>query len=189
MNARTAGFGALLAGIAAALVWLLFIGLPRWYSLPEPRVARSASPAAAAAPSGRKIKATLFYVDEDGTKLTGVEREVAFAENTAEQAKAIIEAQIAPAEQPLMSAVPEGTRLRALFVTNAGEAYVDLSSEVVSAHAGGSTNEMLTIYTLVDALTVNLPAVSAVQLLVDGREIETLAGHVDIRRPFTRKLP
>ena len=86
------------------------------------------------------------------------------------------------------SAVPSGTRLRALFVTEKGEAYIDLSREVSSAHQGGSVDELLTVYTLVHALTSNLPAVTAVQLLVDGREVETLAGHVDLRRPLAKNL-
>jgi hypothetical protein len=36
----------------------------------------------------------------------------------------------------------------------------------------------------VDVLTANLPAITAVQVLVDGREVDTLAGHVDLRRPL-----
>ena len=44
-------------------------------------------------------------------------------------------------------------------------------------------DELLTIYALVHALTINLPAVTSVQLLVDGKEVDTLAGHVDLRRP------
>jgi hypothetical protein len=59
---------------------------------------------------------------------------------------------------------------------------------VASAHPGGSTNELLTIYTIVDALTLNLPAITAVQLLVDGKEVDTLAGHVDLRRPLPKNL-
>jgi hypothetical protein len=47
---------------------------------------------------------------------------------------------------------------------------------------------MLTIYTIVHALTFNLPAVTAVQLLVDGKEVDTLAGHVDLRRPLSKNL-
>ena len=83
-----------------------------------------------------------------------------------------------------MSAIPAGTTLRALFITEGGEAYVDLSRELAAAHPGGSMNELLTVYTIVNALTVNLPAVTSVQLLVDGKEVETLAGHVDLRRPL-----
>ena len=37
-------------------------------------------------------------------------------------------------------------------------------------------------------IRANLPAITAVQLLVDGKELDTLAGHVDLRRPFTRKV-
>ena len=176
---------ALVALAAIALVWLLFVRLPsRYESAPAP----AAAPAAAPSAQGRNIKAQLFYVADDGVSLTAVEREVAFGENAVEQAKAIVGAQIAPAAAPLVSAIPAGTTLRALFITRGGEAYVDLSGELVSGHPGGSTNELLTIRTLVDALTANLPAITAVQLLVDGKELDTLAGHVDLRRPFARKV-
>ena len=40
----------------------------------------------------------------------------------------------------------------------------------------------------VNALTENLPAVKGVQLLVDGKEVETLAGHVDLRNPLSKNL-
>jgi spore germination protein GerM len=176
---------ALIALAAVALAWLLFVRLPSRYA-PDPT---PASPAAAApAPQERSIKAQLFYVADDGVSLTSVERDVAFGENTVEQAKAIVGAQIAPAAAPLVSAIPAGTTLRALFITRGGEAYIDLSGELVTGHPGGSTNELLTIRTLVNALTSNLPAITAVQLLVDGKELDTLAGHVDLRRPFTGKV-
>jgi germination protein M len=35
-------------------------------------------------------------------------------------------------------------------------------------------------------VTANLPAVQRVQILVDGKEVDTIAGHVDIRQPLTR---
>jgi hypothetical protein len=35
-------------------------------------------------------------------------------------------------------------------------------------------------------LTENLPAVTSVQILVDGKEVETLAGHIDLRRPIAK---
>jgi len=137
---------------------------------------------------GRKIKARLFYVSEDGTRLTGVEREVVYGEGPAAQAQLIINAQLAPVAAPLVSAVPPGTTLRALYLNAKGEAYVDLSRDVVTAHTGGSRDELLTIYTIVNALTSNLPAVRSVQVLVNGKEVDTLAGHVDLRRPLEKNL-
>jgi len=40
----------------------------------------------------------------------------------------------------------------------------------------------------VTRMTANLPAVKSVQILVDGKQLETLAGHVDLRRPLERNL-
>ena len=178
----------LIALAAVGMAWLLFVRLPsRYEGTPAPSTPRPAV-APAATTQGGNIKAQLFYLGDDGVSLTAVEREVPFGDNTVEQAKAIVGAQIAPAAAPLVSAIPAGTTLRALFITRGGEAYVDLSRELVSGHPGGSTNELLTIRTLVDVLTTNLPAITAVQLLVDGKELDTLAGHVDLRRPFTRKV-
>jgi spore germination protein GerM len=182
-----------LAGAAGALiivVWAMWVFLPRWTA---GKLAGGSGPAAASAAAGaeapgRKIKARLFYVADDGRKLVSVERDVPFGEDTVEQAKAIISAQIAPVAEPLLSAVPPGTTLRAVFITDSGDAYVDLSPEASSAHPGGTLNELLTVYTIVNALTANLPAVSGVQILVNGHEVDTLAGHIDLRRPLTRDL-
>jgi spore germination protein GerM len=165
----------------------VFVDIPQRYA---PQTQSATAPAARPTvdPLGRKIKARLFYVTETGTALAGIEREVPFADGAAEQARAIINAQLEPVTEPLVSAVPPGTTLRALFITEGGEAYVDFSREMAATHPGGLLNEMLTIYTVVDALTVNLPAVSAVQILIDGKEVDTLAGHVDLRRPLVQNL-
>lgn len=185
MNGRRAALVAAAVLVAAGLGWVLFIGLPRWYA--SPATATVPAPTAPAAPEdGRTIKARLFYVSDDGARLTSVERDVPFAEQTAAQARRIVDAQLAPVVAPLVSAVPPGTTLRALYLASDGSAYVDLSREVTLAHPGGSVNELLTIYAIVQALTTNLPAITAVQLLVDGREVDTLAGHVDIKRPLPR---
>jgi spore germination protein GerM len=137
---------------------------------------------------GRKIKARLYYVSMDGTKLTGVDREVAYADGASAQAQAIVSAQLESVAEPLVSAIPHGTTLRALYLNEKGEAYVDLSREASSAHTGGTRDELLTIYAIVNALTSNLPAVTSVQLLVDGKEVDTLAGHIDLRKPLEKNL-
>jgi hypothetical protein len=171
---------------ATVLGWLLFFALPARYS---PRPAPTAQPAPTArGPEGRRIKARLFYVAEDGVKLRSIEREVTYGGGTVEQARAIIIAQLGPAAPPLLSAVPTGTLLRAVFVTRQGEAFVDLSPEFRTEHPGGSLNELLTVYTIVNALTTNLPLIKSVQLLVDGKEVDTLAGHVDLRRPLPQNM-
>ena len=175
------------AGLAAILVTglmlLLFAG-PRWLSTP-PVTGESSAPAPSEA---RKIRARLFYVDPDGVHLDAVEQEVAYGEGTIDQARQIIAAALGTPPAPYLSAIPPGTKLQALFLTGKGEAYVDLSPEAQKNHPGGTTGEALTVYALVNALTSNLPAISAVQLLIDGKEIDTLAGHLDLRRPLEQNL-
>jgi spore germination protein GerM len=183
ISGRTISIGAVVV-TAAALGWVLFVGLPKLYA-PAKSAAPQATASAADVPT-RKINARLFYVAEDGLHLASVDREVPFAEGPVEQARRIIEAQIAPVAEPLVSAVPPGTKLRAIFLSERGEAFVDLSRDVVAGHAGGTTGELLTIYTLVNALTTNLPAVSSVQILVEGKEVPTLSGHIDLRRPLVK---
>ena len=119
--------------------------------------------------------------------LVQAQREVPFSQNVGAQARAIVEAQLAPAA-PLVSAVPPETKLRDVYVTERGDAFVDLSGEVASKHPGGSLDEIFTVYTIVNALTVNLPAITRVQILVDGKEVDTLAGHVDVRHPLAKRL-
>jgi hypothetical protein len=181
-TARRRAIGAIaVVGTAALVGWVLFFGLPRWY-LPS----QTTSPLALTAPAATtpRIKAKLFFVAEDGMRLVPVEREVPFGEGTLEQAKRIVEAQLGKPPEPLVSAIPAGTALRALYLADHGRAFVDLTRDVSASHPGGSLNEILTVYSIVEALTANLPAITAVQILVDGHEVDTLAGHVDLRRPL-----
>jgi hypothetical protein len=179
--------GAVVAIVAVGLGWLLFVTLPRRYGGGPTNAVRAAQ-ATLPAPPGRKIKARLFYVAEDGEHLTGAEREIAYGEGAVAQAREIVAAEIAAVSEPLVSPIPAGTTVRALYISDRGDAYVDLSREVSTAHPGGTTTELLTVYAIVDALAVNLPAVRAVQILVDGKEQDTLAGHVDLRRPLEKNL-
>ena len=170
----------LLLGTAFAVA---FVVLPRWFSEP-PATPSRAEPAAP--PATPKIKARIFHVSEDGQHLVAVEREIPFGEGTLAQARRLVEAQLARPAPPLVSAIPEGTKLRAVHLLDTGELFVDLSREASAAHPGGTFDEILTVYSIVNAVTENLPAIRSVQILVDGREVDTLAGHVDLRRPLHR---
>jgi spore germination protein GerM len=191
MGGRTAIRAAIVVfGLAAA--WFLVFGLPKWYGARQPQTnvaAKSAPapPSSSGTPAVRRITATLFYVADDGMSLVSVQREVPFGASVAEQARAIVEAQLA-APPPHVSAIPADTRLREVFVTDRGDAFVDLSGEVTAKHTGGSIDEILSVYAIVNALTVNLPAITRVQILVDGKEVDTLAGHVDLRHPLAKSM-
>jgi hypothetical protein len=155
---------------------------------------RSSSPAPDAAPAATvtappptetaHITATLYYGSSDGRALVAVRRDVPAATSVVDQGRQILSVQFQDAPQPYVQVVPKGTKLRAFYLTERGDAFVDLSGDVVSAHPGGSLTELLTVYAIVNAVTANLPAVQRVQLLVEGKEVDTIAGHVDVRRPL-----
>lgn len=173
------------AGVAIAFggIWLLFVALPSWY--PDEEVAIAAGERAPSMPSdGETVEATLFYVSDDGMRLVGIKQPLEQQPETAAQARVIIEAQLTDPPQPLLSPIPTGTELRAFYLTNRGEAFVDLSEEVTLNHSGGSLEELFTVYAVVNAVTANLSSINAVQILVNGQEVDTLAGHVDLQRPL-----
>ncbi|HKH71322.1 MAG TPA: GerMN domain-containing protein [Vicinamibacterales bacterium] len=164
---------------AAGVTWALM----RIF-LPKPSAAPAATVTAPAPTETAHITATLYYGSSDGRALVPVRRDVPAATSVVDQGRQILGVQFQDAPQPYVQVIPKGTKLRAFYVTERGEAFVDLSGDVVSAHPGGSLTELLTIYAIVNAVTTNLPAVQRVQLLVEGKEVDTIAGHVDVRRPL-----
>lgn len=193
MTLRQAGLYLGVALVSLALGWGLMAGLGRVLRTPTIDEAVDAGPAPTPTPAAPdaapvpKINATLYFASEDGLHLVPVSTEVPLAVGVVAQARSIVEAQLtAPAPEPLASTIPPGTTLRGVFVSAKNEAFVDLDGAIRSAHPGGTLDETLTVYTIVNALMTNLPTLQQVQILVDGQEVDTLAGHVDLRRPLTK---
>ncbi len=83
----------------------------------------------------------------------------------------------------LLPTIPQGTSLLDINVRPDGLCIVDFSEELVKNHRGGSTAENLTVYSIVNTLT-QFPTVDRVQLLVEGRYIDTIAGHLQVSEPL-----
>ena len=105
-----------------------------------------------------------------------------------EFSKVIIENLIRGPKKELVRTIPEGTTLNALYVTHDGTAYVDMSEAIKENHPGGSESELITIYSIVNSLILNIPEIDAVKILIEGNESMTLAGHVDLRFPFEANM-
>jgi hypothetical protein len=183
--AATAAAAVLFAlGLMTGLSWLLSRPAPGTAPPDTGPVAAQPAPAPPAVP---RIKAILFFASEDGLKLVPTEREVPLADGVVAQARSIIEAQLAAeAPAPLVSAIPKGVTLRGIFVSDRNEVFVDLDPSIRTAHPGGTLQEMMTVYTIVHAVLTNLPNLQEVQILIGGQEVDTLAGHVDLRRPLRK---
>lgn len=64
-------------------------------------------------------------------------------------------------------------------------AMADFSRELVEKAYGGSYEEILTVAAIANTLT-EFSGVDAVQILVEGKKITTLAGHIDVSEPLSR---
>lgn len=143
----------------------------------------------AVSPSAPLRKVKLFFPSSRQDDLLDVEeRDIRSSELPSEEAKQIVAELISGSREGRLPALPSETRLRELFVTVHGLAAVDLTQEASLHHPGGLTMELASIYSVVNSLTQNVSKIHRVQILIEGAEAETLAGHIDLSRPFSEDL-
>jgi hypothetical protein len=165
-----------------------------------PRESESVAPASAPRST---INVKLFFQAPDRPGLMIEERAVAQSNDLSRQIKAVVEELIAGSKNGFVPTLPPSTRVLEVFVTARGVAYVNLSKDAAdprpaspspaagasaaspgAAPSGGSEEELITVYSVVNSLTVNFPAVRRVQILVEDKPRPTLWGHVDLTRPL-----
>lgn len=88
-----------------------------------------------------------------------------------------------PGDAKYSDVVPIGTKVLGLKVEN-GTAFADFSKEIVKK-GQGSYEEMMLCYAIVNTLT-EFPEVKQVQILVEGKKVVSLGGHMDVEEPLTR---
>ena len=83
-----------------------------------------------------------------------------------------------------IAVLPKGIDIRALHIMGDGIAFIDFDAEAFKGHPGGVESELLSIYSIVNTLVLNVDGVRSVKFLIGGNEAATLAGHVDLSHPF-----
>lgn len=138
--------------------------------------------APAANPNAVTMK--IYYPDEGATHLVAVERSVAVTPDK-DKFTAAVEAVIAePTEPNLAGVFPKATTIKSVSVSG-DTATVDFDGSLQRTFSGGSTGEELLVGSLVDTLT-EFPEINRVQITIDGANVETLAGHMDLSKPIER---
>jgi spore germination protein GerM len=132
----------------------------------------------------QKRQVHLYFADGSGKFLSAEQRIVEQPADVASAARELVKELIRGPLQEGTRTLPRDAGVRALFVASDGVAYVDLAADALNSHPGGVKTELLTIYSIVDTLVLNLESVRQVKFLIGGQEAATLAGHVDISRPF-----
>ncbi len=131
-----------------------------------------------------EIRIKVYYPDTDGTKLIAVTRKVKTDASTDKYTAAMKSLLSGTQEKGQITILPKTVQLRSVTVKN-GIAKVDFSQDLIKKFNGGSTGESLLVGSVVDTLT-EFPEVKQVEFLVEGKPIESIAGHVDTTAPIKR---
>jgi spore germination protein GerM len=176
----------LLAVVAAALAGAL------WHIYPEYRELKARQQRADRAPSrqvgedaaysGRPVVAALYFarIVDGKQRMVAIKRELppglGVARGSLEE---LLRGEVPRGcDRPL----PSGTELLGIGVAD-GVATVDFSEQLRAGFQGGSDNEQVTVYSIVNTLT-SLPGVDSVQVLIEGEKVSTVGGHHDISGPL-----
>jgi len=135
----------------------------------------------------KKKEVLLYFSDNEGECLIGEKREILKKNVVKEEAKETIIELIKGPRGKLISTLPPRTKLLTLQINDAGLAKVNFTLALSKNHPGGSSAEMMTVYSIVNSLALNFPQIKRVQILIDGKPIETIAGHLSLRQPISPK--
>jgi len=128
---------------------------------------------------------TLFFLSDDDDLLHRESRDIAVGRSASDEAQRTLAELIKGSARTFVSPLPAEAKVRQVFVTKDGTAYVDFSREIMDKFSYGSSSELSAIYAVVNTLAFNFKAIKKVSILVEGAEKETLGGHVDLTHPFT----
>jgi germination protein M len=125
---------------------------------------------------------TVYYATKDAANVMAVKY---IEPKNSHPAQTAMELLIAGPKNPALEpVVPAGTKLRNISIKD-HIAYVDFNDKLVKNNNGGSTSEILLVAAIVNTLT-EFHDIQKVQIMVEGKKIDTISGHMDIGEPLSR---
>jgi len=133
-------------------------------------------------PTEEMVEVNLYFSDAQVMYLEPEKRKISQTPSLARQV--VNELIKGPKNSELYPTIPQGTQVNEVYIAD-DIVYVDLSEEIFTNHPGGSSGELMTVYSIVNTLT-EIPPIKGVQILVGGNEKDSLVGHIDISMPLIR---
>lgn len=132
-------------------------------------------------PTDVTTSAQLFWISAAQTdQLAPVTVQLPLSADPAHRAKQLITALIDNPPTPAQRTLPAGATLLNFYVLSNGQAVADFSDELSTEMPSGILSEWLAVSSIAQTLAANVPQITQLKILVHGRELDTLAGHVDI---------
>jgi len=133
------------------------------------------------------VEVVLYFGDDQAQYLVPEKRNISIEQGASDEvlAASIIEELIAgPKNKELYATIPAEAKILSVKIKD-GVASTDFSEELQSKHWGGSAGEGMTLNSIANTLT-ELDSIDKVQLLIEGKKVESLAGHADTTVPLER---
>ena len=128
-----------------------------------------------------KVLVTLYFSDSDAMHLVPETRQISEGESDKIETAIINELLKGPKNTQLAPVLPQDIKLLSAE-TKDGVCFVNFSADFISKISGGTTQENLALYSIVNSLC-ELDKVNKVQILVEGKKPASL-GSVDLSQPF-----
>ena len=127
----------------------------------------------------------LFLLDATALTLVPVKTERRLHIELTKRLNQIVTALIQETPPNFRNTIPRGTMLNEVYIDSQQTAYLDFSSHLIDGHIGGTTAEFLTVTAILRTVFDAVPDdIKHVQILVDGEEVETIAGHLNLSQPL-----
>jgi hypothetical protein len=130
----------------------------------------------------------IYFSDQQERFLMPEKRYVVKENDAAGQAKEIVKALLDGSKNGLVNTFPKGVAVRDVKIKDDGIAQVSFSKDLIKSYEGSSASEMATIYSLTDSISQNVPSIKKVKILVEGKEIPSIKGHISTRKAFSPDL-
>ena len=131
-----------------------------------------------------KIPVEIYFSDPQERFLVPEKRYIYQEENAVDQAKELIKTLLEGSKTGKVNTFPAKVSLRDVKLDPDGVLQVSFSENLTKLHPGGSAAEMATIYSLTNTLAANVPDVKAVKLLVEGKKLLSIKGHISTTGVF-----
>ncbi len=132
--------------------------------------------------SAERMPVQLFFPGVD-LNLKAENREIYRSDDAADRLRQVVLLVLGgPGSDGLLTVFNDGVRLREVYLYE-GTVYVDLDIPEKAASPTGALMEHLAVRSVEASLVRGFPEVERVRILRNGREVETLFGHIDVRRP------
>jgi hypothetical protein len=178
----------LVLSVAVMLVLVVGMGIYARHMRRQARELESPTASAlpvAPPPVGPTETVTLYVADDTAGVLHPQAAQIPLPAGRQQRAEELLRALLRVYQQPGAGhPLSPASDIRSIYLVEPGAAVIDLNAAFADEHRSGILTEQLTVNSLVETLAMNVQGIQRVQILVDGKARDTLAGHADLSDTF-----